>query len=72
MIRNGEISKSEAKRVLKKYWWVLPLTVIGGTALALGATLVLPKRFTSQTVVLVDQPTVSPDLVKPVITEQTN
>jgi polysaccharide chain length determinant protein (PEP-CTERM system associated) len=72
MIRNGEISKSEAKRVLKKYWWVLPLTVMGGTALALGATLVLPKRFTSQTIVLVDQPTVSPDLVKPVITEQTN
>src|SRR6267154_181004 len=72
MIRNGEISKSEAKRILKKYWWVLPLTVLGGTALALGATLVLPKRFTSQTIVLVDQPTVSPDLVKPVITEQTN
>src|SRR6266851_2192467 len=72
MIRNGEISKSEAKRILKKYWWVLPLTVMGGTALALGATLVLPKRFTSQTIVLVDQPTVSPDLVKPVITEQTN
>jgi polysaccharide chain length determinant protein (PEP-CTERM system associated) len=72
MIRNGEISKSEAKRVLKKYWWVLPLTVLGGTALALGATLVLPKRFTSQTIVLVDQPTVSPELVKPVITEQTN
>jgi len=72
MIRNGELSKSEAKRVLKKYWWVLPLTVLGGTALALGATLVLPKRFTSQTIVLVDQPTVSPELVKPVITEQTN
>ena len=72
MIRNGEISKSEAKRILKKYWWVLPLTVLGGTALALGATLVLPKRFTSQTIVLVDQPTVSPDLVKPVINEQTN
>jgi len=72
MIRNGEISKSEAKRVLKKYWWVLPLTVMGGAALALGATLVLPKRFTSQTIVLVDQPTVSPELVKPVITEQTN
>jgi protein tyrosine kinase modulator len=72
MIRNGEISKSEAKRVFKKYWWVLPLTVIGGAALALAITLVLPKRFTSQTIVLVDQPTVSPDLVKPVITEQTS
>jgi polysaccharide chain length determinant protein (PEP-CTERM system associated) len=72
MIRNGEISKSEAKRVLRKYWWVLPLTVIAGTLLAFAVTLALPKRFTSQTTVLVDQPTVSPELVKPVITEQTN
>jgi polysaccharide chain length determinant protein (PEP-CTERM system associated) len=72
MIRNGEITVSEVKRILSKYWWVLPLTVIGGVSLALGATGFLPKRFTSQTLVLVDQPTVSPDLVKPVMTEATN
>ena len=71
MIRNGEISKSEAKRIFRKYWWVLPLMVVGGAAAASALTFVLPKRFTSQTVVLVDQPTVSAELVKPVITEQT-
>jgi len=72
MIRNGELSMSEVKRVLKRYWWVLPLTVIGGVSLALGTTFFLPKRFTSRTLVLVDQQTISPDLVKPVITEATN
>jgi polysaccharide chain length determinant protein (PEP-CTERM system associated) len=72
MIRNGEISMSEVKRILGKYWWVLPLTVTASVSLALGATTFLPKRFTSQTLVLVDQPTVSPDLVKPVMTEATN
>jgi polysaccharide chain length determinant protein (PEP-CTERM system associated) len=72
MIRNGEISMSEVKRILSKYWWVLPLTVTAGISLALGATAFLPKKFTSQTLVLVDQPTVSPDLVKPVVTEATN
>jgi polysaccharide chain length determinant protein (PEP-CTERM system associated) len=41
-------------------------------SLALGTTFFLPKRFTSRTLVLVDQQTISPDLVKPVITEATN
>lgn len=72
MIRNGEISMSEVKRVLRKFWGILPLTVIGGVSLALGATVFIPKRFTSRTLVLVDQPTVSPDLVKPVVSEATN
>jgi polysaccharide chain length determinant protein (PEP-CTERM system associated) len=72
MIRNGEMSMAEVKRILKRYWWVLPLTLIAGVSLALGSTFFLPKRFTSQTLVLVDQQTVSPDLVKPVITEATN
>jgi polysaccharide chain length determinant protein (PEP-CTERM system associated) len=72
MIRNGELSVSEAKRIMRKYWWILPLTFIVGVSLALGATAFLPKKFTSQTLVLVDQPTVSPDLVKPVVTEATN
>jgi len=72
MIRNGEMSTVEAKRILRAYWWILPLTVIGGVVLALGVTVFLPKRFTSRTLVLVDQPTVSADLVKPVVTEATN
>ena len=41
-------------------------------SLALGSYDFLPKKFTSQTLVLVEQPTVSPDLVKPVVTEATN
>jgi protein tyrosine kinase modulator len=72
MIRNGEMSMAELKRIFNRYWWVLPLTVIAGISLALGSTFFLPKRFTSQTLVLVDQQTVSPDLVKPVVTEATN
>jgi polysaccharide chain length determinant protein (PEP-CTERM system associated) len=72
MIRNGEMSMVEAKRILRKYWWVPTITVIGGVVLALGATVFLPKRFTSRTLVLVDQPTVSAELVKPVVAEATN
>lgn len=72
MIRNGEISMFEVKRILRKYWWILPLTLVSGGALGLGATMVLPKKFTSQSRVQVHEQSVSPDLVKPVLTEATN
>jgi polysaccharide chain length determinant protein (PEP-CTERM system associated) len=72
MVRNGEIGLAEAKRTLRRYWWILPLStfVLGG--MGLGATFVLPKRYTSQTMVLVAQPAVGPEYVKPVVTEDLN
>jgi len=72
MVRNGEIGLAEAKRTLRRYWWILPLSTVFLGGLGLGAALVLPKRYTSQTMVLVEQPTVGPDYVKPVVTEDLN
>jgi polysaccharide chain length determinant protein (PEP-CTERM system associated) len=72
MIRNGEISMSEVKRILRKYWWILPLTIVIGGALGLGATMVLPKKFTSQSRVQIHEQTVSTDILKPVLTDATN
>ena len=69
MVRNGELSISDVKRVLRRYWWILPITTIFLGAIGLGASLVLPKKYTSQTMVLVEQPTVGPEYVKPVVTE---
>src|SRR5215831_14304700 len=72
MIRNGEINMSEVKRILRKYWWILPLTIVSGGALGLGATMMLPKKFTSQSRVQIHEQSVSTDLVKPVLTEASN
>ena len=72
MIRNGEISSAEIKRILKKYWWILPLALMSGGALGLGLTFFLPKKFTSQSRVQIHEQSVSPELVKPVLTEATN
>ena len=69
MVRNGEISLADAKRVLRRYWWILLITIVGCTALAGAAIKVLTKRYTSQTVVLVDPPAVSAEIVKPVVPE---
>jgi polysaccharide chain length determinant protein (PEP-CTERM system associated) len=67
-----EITLSEAKRALRSYWWTLPISVVVCGALGVLAATVLPKHYTSQTLVLVDQPTVSADYVKPVVTEDLN
>jgi len=72
MVRNGEIGLSDARRVLRRFWWILPITTVLLGAIGLGAALVLPKKYTSQTMVLVEQPTIGPDYVKPVVTEDLN
>jgi polysaccharide chain length determinant protein (PEP-CTERM system associated) len=69
MVRNGEIGLADAKRTLRRYWWILPLSTLFLGTLGLAATYVLPKRYTSETMVLVEQPTVGPEYVKPVINE---
>jgi len=72
MIRNGEIGLADLRRVFRQYWWVPPLATAGCLTLALTLSVVLPKRYTSQTIVLVDQPKVPSDYVKPVVTEDLN
>ena len=69
MVQNGEMSLTDAKRVLRRYWWVLLITISVCTVLAAAATKVLPKKYISQTVVLVDPPAISADVVKPVVPE---
>src|SRR6266481_4256736 len=72
MVRNGELAAEDAKRVLRRYWWILPITVVGCGTIALSLAMVLPKRYTSQTLILVQQPSVPSDIVKPVVTEDLN
>ncbi len=69
MARNGEISLTDAKRILRKYWWILPLSTLLLGALGFVATLVLPKKYMSSTSVLVEQPVVSAEYVRPVVTD---
>src|SRR5271169_3317564 len=72
MVRNGELSLSDVKRVLRRYWWILPISTILLGAIGWGAAQVLPKKYTSQTLVLVQQPTIGADYVKPVVTQDLN
>ena len=72
MIRNRELDVAEVMRVLRRRWWMVPLCLVGCTSIAIELCRVLPKLYTSQTLVLVDQPTVPEEYVKPVVTEDLN
>ena len=72
MVRNGEIALSDVKRSLRRHWWIpLMTTVLLGLA-GIVAVLVLPKKYTSTTMVLVEQPTVPVEYVKPVVNDDLN
>ncbi len=72
MVRNGEIALADVKRILRRYWWIPTFMTLALGAVGLTASLVLPKKYTSSTVVLVEQPTVPKDLIRPVITDDLN
>jgi polysaccharide chain length determinant protein (PEP-CTERM system associated) len=72
MVRNGDITLSDAQRILRRFWWITALSTLVCAGVGLAAALLLPKRFTSQTIILVEQPAVPMDYVKPIITEDLN
>ncbi len=55
----------------RRMWWIIVPAIVG-PVLALGLTRVLPPRFRSQTLVLVEQQRVPDKYVTPVVTEQLN
>src|SRR5262252_5370806 len=69
MVRDGEFTAADIKRVLRKHWWILPACALGLGVTSVVVAMQLPKQYTSQTLVLVSRPTVAPDIVKPVVTE---
>lgn len=71
-MQNREISVNDAIRVLRKYWWIIPISTVLLGGLGYLATRVLPPKYTSETKVLVEAPLVSEDYVKPVVSDDFN
>jgi polysaccharide chain length determinant protein (PEP-CTERM system associated) len=72
MAANRELTPADAKRVFRRYWWILPISTVLLTVAGFVAVKVLPKRYTSQTMVMVEQPSVPVDYVKPVVSDDLN
>src|SRR5215467_4544419 len=69
MVRNGEFTTTDVKRVLRKHWWILPACALGFGITSVVIALQLPKQYTSQTLVLVSRPTVDIGIGRPVVNE---
>jgi polysaccharide chain length determinant protein (PEP-CTERM system associated) len=69
MLRNGMFSVAELKRLFRRYWWLVPTSMVATALLGYIGTLVLPKKYTSTTMVLAEPQQVSRELVAPVVDE---
>jgi polysaccharide chain length determinant protein (PEP-CTERM system associated) len=72
MVRNNDITLTDVQRILRRYWWIVVVSTSLCTAIGVALAVFLPKRYTSQTMILVEQPTVPTEYVKPVITGDLN
>jgi polysaccharide chain length determinant protein (PEP-CTERM system associated) len=69
MVRNGEMTLEDIRRVLRRFWWIAPISIAVCTTVAIFVATLLPKQYTSQTSVLVDEPTIPTKYVEPVVSE---
>ena len=72
MAAQRELAMEDYVLMLRRRWALIAILAIVGTGAGFVALRVVPKRYTSQTLVLVQQPSVPSDLVKPVISDNGN
>jgi uncharacterized protein involved in exopolysaccharide biosynthesis len=63
-----ELTPQDYIAMLRRRWLLIVILAVIGPPFAYGVSKLLPNRYKSQTLVLVSQPTVASDLVKPVDT----
>lgn len=69
MHEGKQLGLNDYLRMLRRGWWLIAVLTVLGAAIGYGATHFFPRQYKSQTLVLVQQPTVPGDYVKPVISE---
>ena len=72
MIQGGEMGLQDYVAIAKRRWPVLVVLAFLGCGIAFGVARVLPKKFTSQTTVLVDPSRVSKEVVPELVNEDIN
>jgi polysaccharide chain length determinant protein (PEP-CTERM system associated) len=72
MVTQRELTIEDYIGILQRRWILIAILAVTGTALGLGIARILPKSYTSETVVLVEQPTVAKSYVDPIVNPDTN
>lgn len=63
-----ELTPADYLTILRRHWVLILICAVIGPPLAYGVAKVLPPKYTSQALVLIEPPTVSPNIVEPVDT----
>ncbi len=72
MLGHRQFSLEDYVSIVRRRWPLIAAAAIVGTGLGFGIVHFIPKRYTSQTLVLIQEPAVSGDYVKPVVGDATN
>lgn len=72
MTEMRQLNFEDYVEIFRRRWWLVMALALLGAGAGYGTAHFLPKRYASQTLVLVEQPTVPGDYVKPVITQDVN
>ena len=59
MVSNRELTVEDYINLLRRRWPIIAVLAVVGGSLGLGVAKILPKRYTSETLVLVEQPAIS-------------
>lgn len=63
-----ELTPADYLTILRRHWVLILICAVIGPPLGYGVAKVLPPKYTSQALVLIEPPTVSPNIVEPVDT----
>ncbi len=69
MLGHRDLTAEDYVGILKRRWWLIAIPALVAPLIAIAATFVIPPRYVSQTLVLVDQQKVPDTYVKPVVME---
>jgi polysaccharide chain length determinant protein (PEP-CTERM system associated) len=67
-----ELTQADYIAILRRRWVLITVLTVVGAPLAYGVARLLPNRYKSQTLVLIEPPTVPTDFVRPVISTEIN
>jgi protein tyrosine kinase modulator len=72
MVPQRELTIDDYIKILQRRWLLIAALTLAGVGLAMAGTKMLPKKFTSETVVLVQPPAIGPGVVEPVVSDDVN
>jgi len=70
MLGHRELTLDDYLAILRRRWWVIVIPAVLASAGTYLISRKIPDRYTSQTLVMIEQPKVPEDYVRPVVTEQ--